>query len=83
MSALGGSACSVLWHPGQVSAGASGALFGVAGALLVFFVAHRHSITELLFRPGVGNLIVLLALEPLLRAMVPAVDNMAAHRRSP
>jgi len=77
MCALGGSACSVLWHPGQVSAGASGALFGIAGALLAFFVAHRHSIPELLFRPVLRNLIVLLALNLFYGAMVPAVDNIA------
>ncbi len=77
MSAVGGSACSVLWHPGTVSAGASGALFGIAGALLSFFVAHRHSIPELLFRPVLRNLIVLLALNLTYGALVTSVDNMA------
>jgi membrane associated rhomboid family serine protease len=77
MSALGASACSVLWHPGKVSAGASGALFGIAGALLAFFVAHRQSIPELLFRPVLRNLIVLLALNLFFGAMLPGVDNIA------
>ena len=31
---IGGGICSVWWHPGGVSAGASGAIFGLAGALI-------------------------------------------------
>lgn len=31
---LGGGICSVWWHPNGVSAGASGAVFGIAGALI-------------------------------------------------
>ncbi len=35
MSAVGGSACSVLWHPSAISAGASGALFDLILLLIV------------------------------------------------
>jgi membrane associated rhomboid family serine protease len=41
---LGGSAASLAWHPSTVSAGASGAIFGLYGALLGFLVVHRGSI---------------------------------------
>jgi membrane associated rhomboid family serine protease len=41
---LGGSAASLWWHPVIVSAGASGAIFGLYGALLGFLVRHRGSI---------------------------------------
>lgn len=41
---LGGSAASLAWHPSVVSAGASGAIFGLYGALLGFLVRHRGSI---------------------------------------
>jgi len=41
---LGGSAASLVWHPSIVSAGASGAIFGLYGALLGFLVRHRGSI---------------------------------------
>lgn len=41
---LGGSAASLAWHPSIVSAGASGAIFGLYGALLGFLVVHRGSI---------------------------------------
>ena len=77
MSAIGGSACSVLWHPSAISAGASGAIFGMAGALLAFFVAHRHSIPELFFRPVVRNLALLLLVNIFIGAVVPEIDNMA------
>lgn len=41
---LGGSAASLAWHPSIVSAGASGAIFGLYGALLGFLVRHHGSI---------------------------------------
>src|SRR5262245_21464047 len=41
---LGGSAASLVWHPSIVSAGASGAIFGLYGALLGFLARHRGSI---------------------------------------
>jgi rhomboid protease GluP len=41
---LGGSAASLTWHPSIVSAGASGAIFGLYGGLLGFLVRHRGSI---------------------------------------
>ena len=41
---LGGSAASLAWHPSLVSAGASGAIFGLYGALLGFLLRHRGSI---------------------------------------
>jgi rhomboid protease GluP len=40
----GGSAASLAWHPSIVSAGASGAIFGLYGALLGFLLKHRGSI---------------------------------------
>lgn len=41
---VGGSAASLAWHPSVVSAGASGAIFGLYGALLGYLVRHRGSI---------------------------------------
>jgi rhomboid protease GluP len=41
---LGGSAASLAWHPSIVSAGASGAIFGLYGALLGFLLRHQGSI---------------------------------------
>ena len=44
LSGLGGSLVSLAWHPMLVSAGASGAIFGVYGGLLAFLLMQRDSI---------------------------------------
>jgi rhomboid protease GluP len=41
LSGLGGSLASLAWSPLVVSVGASGAIFGVYGALLAFMLLHR------------------------------------------
>lgn len=41
---ISGSIVSVLWHPSINSAGASGAIFGVYGALLVFMLDRRTGV---------------------------------------
>jgi rhomboid protease GluP len=41
---LWGAVASLLWHPDLVSAGASGAIFGIYGAVFGFLVRHRGSI---------------------------------------
>jgi membrane associated rhomboid family serine protease/tetratricopeptide (TPR) repeat protein len=45
VAALGGSLVSTIWSPLVVSAGASGAVFGVYGALLAFAQAPRENMT--------------------------------------
>lgn len=74
---VGGSAASLAWHPAIVSAGASGAIFGLYGALLGFLVRHRGSIpAESLasLRKGALTFIGF----NLLYGLRPGVD-MAAH----
>lgn len=44
VSGLGGCIASLAWNPTAVSAGASGAVFGVAGALLGFLALRRDSV---------------------------------------
>lgn len=41
LSGIGGSLTSLVWSPLSVSVGASGAIFGVYGALLAFVLLHR------------------------------------------
>ncbi len=41
LSAIGGNLASVAWHPFTVGAGASGAVFGVYGALIALLVQHE------------------------------------------
>jgi len=74
---LGGSAASLAWHPSIVSAGASGAIFGLYGALLGFLIRHRGSIpAESLASLRKGALTFLGY--NLLYGLRPGVD-MAAH----
>jgi rhomboid protease GluP len=42
VAAVAGSFVSILWTPSVVSAGASGAVFGVYGAILAFALAEGH-----------------------------------------
>ncbi|SDH49570.1 rhomboid protease GluP [Alteribacillus persepolensis] len=57
----------------QISAGASGAIFGCFGALLYFGFIHR----KLFFRSMGMNVILILAVNLAFGFMVPAVDNGA------
>ena len=44
ISGVGGSLASLLWNPMVISAGASGAVFGVGGALMGFILLRRDTI---------------------------------------
>lgn len=75
---LGGNAASLAAGTHVVSVGASGAVFGLLGAFLVFVVRHRH-----VLRPGARlrlllNLVFVLVANVALGAAVPFIDN-AAH----
>lgn len=50
LSGIGGSLLSVYVHPMSVGAGASGAIFGVFGALLAFLLVRKDA-----FQPGVAE----------------------------
>lgn len=79
ISGLAGSIASVLWHPqGVISVGASGAVFGVFGALLAFLAAHRRAIDPgALWRVAVPAM-VFVAASLVFGATQPGIDN-AAH----
>lgn len=75
LSGIGASIASVLWTQG-LSAGASGAIFGVLGALITFLVRRHHRLRpearsllfQLLFWAGVNIF---------LGATMPGIDNFA------
>jgi rhomboid protease GluP len=77
-SALGASITSMLWNPAGVSAGASGAIFGVAGAFLAFFLGHRQAMPTALFRSMTKSLVQFVAINTVFGFIVPGIDN-AAH----
>jgi len=74
---LGGSAASLAWHPSTVSAGASGAIFGLYGALLGFLLRHRGSIAPEALASQRKAALAFIAYN-VLYGLRPGVD-MAAH----
>jgi membrane associated rhomboid family serine protease len=77
-SGLLGSLASVAWLPSNVSAGASGAIFGILGAQLAF-LAHRDSrIPPQVFRAHWLSTLLFVLFNLIQGALSPGIDN-AAH----
>ena len=76
IAGLGGSVASYLFNSVALAAGASGAIFGVLGALTAFFYVQRNVMGEMAKR----NLMTLLALAGInlvFGLLFPGVDNWA------
>ncbi|MDQ3954863.1 MAG: rhomboid family intramembrane serine protease [Actinomycetota bacterium] len=73
-SALLGSALSYATHKGVPSVGASGAVFGVVGALIVYLYRRRSS---QFIRQHLSGMMMFLALNAVLGFLLPNVDVMA------
>lgn len=72
-----GAVASLAVHPQSVGIGASGAIFGIFGALAGFFLVHRERIgaQSKMFMKNFG---VIIALNVLLGLSIPSID-MSAH----
>jgi rhomboid protease GluP len=57
-SGLGGSIASVWWNPAIVSAGASGAVFGVAGGLIAFWQLGKSSIPRAVVKQNLSSVLI-------------------------
>ena len=75
---LGGSAASLLWHPYVVSAGASGAVFGIAGALGTFVYLGRVHLPEKAARELLTSIAFFIGVNLLFGFSFPGIDN-AGH----
>jgi membrane associated rhomboid family serine protease len=74
-----GSLASLLWHPrGVVSVGASGAVFGVLGALLAFLLLQHHSVPATVVRGLRASTVAFAAYSLAFGFIQPGIDN-AAH----
>jgi len=78
LAGLGGSLTSLAWHPMLVSAGASGAIFGVYGGLLAYLLMQRNSIAAGRAGPILKNALVFIAFNLVYGASKSNVD-MGAH----
>ncbi len=72
-----GVAGSYFYRPEGVSAGASGAIFGLFGVLLVFGLRYRHNIPPF-FRRAVGTgVLPVIVINLIIGFTIPAIDNSA------
>jgi len=78
VSGLLGSVASVAWNPEVMSAGASGAVFGVGGALLGFLLLRRDSIPAVVLVPLRNSMFSFIGFNVVFGFLVPGIDN-AAH----
>ncbi|HWR16655.1 MAG TPA: rhomboid family intramembrane serine protease [Terriglobales bacterium] len=77
-SGIAGSLASTFWNPIGVSAGASGALFGLAGALIATLIAGKLPLPKKAVRPVLLTLLFWAALDLAYGFWKTGVDN-AAH----
>ncbi len=74
---LGGSLASVAWHPGGVSVGASGAIFGLAGALLAALKLGEFSVPRSALSGVMRSLGAFVVYNLIFGFILPGVDNSA------
>src|SRR5262249_12527993 len=77
VSGIAGGIASLAWNPHNVSAGASGAIFGLVGALIASFYLGEFSMPQGFIRPQLRILLIFSAYS-LVYGLIGRVDN-AAH----
>ena len=78
LAGLGGSVASLCWHPAVVGVGASGAIFGVAGAMLPALFFEKNQRLRNAMRGNLGSIAFFVAFNILYGAGAVRIDN-AAH----
>jgi rhomboid protease GluP len=78
ISGVGASLASVAWHPAAPSVGASGAIFGLAGALIAAFKLGEFSVPRSALSGTLRSLGVFVFYNLVLGAVIGTTDN-AAH----
>jgi rhomboid protease GluP len=76
-SGLAASAVSTAWNPWRASAGASGAIFGIAGAFVSYLVLKKAAIPAGLVRQNLRSLAVFILLNLSIGAASGHIDNSA------
>lgn len=78
VAGVGGSVASILFHHLTVSAGASGAIFGVFGGLVGFLARNRNTMPRGMLRALRSNVFQILVLNGVISVAIPQID-LAAH----
>jgi rhomboid protease GluP len=76
LSGMAGALAGLLWHPYINSAGASGAIFGVIGASVAYFVQHGNGVPRTVVSSSIFAGLFLAGVN-LFVGLAPGVDNMA------
>jgi rhomboid protease GluP len=77
LAGLAGSIASYVFNPGSLAVGASGAIFGLLGALAAFSFASRALIGREATKMQIGQMATLAAINLFLGFAVPNIDNSA------
>jgi len=75
---IGGALASMATAPARVSVGASGAIFGILGALLAFLLVNRRSVPASVLGPLRSSALAFVVFNTLFGAVAPGIDQ-AAH----
>ncbi len=78
ITGIAGGLASVGWNPGTLSVGASGAIFGLAGALIASFYLGEFSVPRIAIQGTLRSLLFFVGFNVLFGFMVPGIDN-ACH----
>src|SRR5271165_383020 len=78
ITGVAGGLASVAWNPQVLSVGASGAIFGLAGALIASFYLGEFSLSGISIKGTLSSLLFFAGFNLFLGSMVPGIDN-ACH----
>jgi len=78
ITGIAGGLASVGWNPGVLSVGASGALFGLTGALIASFYLGSFSLSGIPIKSVLSSLLFFAGFSLFLGKIVPGIDN-ACH----
>lgn len=78
LSGFAGSSATLIWRPEAVSVGASGAIFGVAGALAAMVYFKKLPVDRAVLKRDIGSIGAVIFYNLILGAAVPIINN-AAH----
>jgi len=79
ITGVAGGLASIAWHPvGPPSVGASGALFGLTGALIASFYLGEFSLSGISIKGALSSLLFFAGFSLFLGGVFPGIDN-AAH----
>jgi rhomboid protease GluP len=78
LTGLASSVASLAIHPSTISVGASGAIFGVVGALVFPFYRKRLQLPPPVMKSMMSSLLMFIVINLLIGSAVPVIDN-AAH----